>query len=78
MLITIHRRELESSIRKLFMEDKLSHFVIDFEPNALFARNDKEELEIYNFSRICKLDNRYTSYEIFIGPTEILIDFKTS
>ena len=78
MLITIHRRELESSIRNLFMEDKLSHFVIDFEPNALFARDDKEELEIYNFSRICKLDNRYTSYEIFIGPTEILIDFKTS
>jgi hypothetical protein len=78
MLITIHHKELKSSIRKLFMEDKLSHYVIDFEPNALFARDDKEELEVYNFSRICKLDNRYSSYEIFIGPTEILIDFKTS
>jgi|TARA_B110000967_G_C18794571_1_gene515078 hypothetical protein len=78
MLITIHYKELESSISKLFIEDKLSHFVIDFEPNALFARDGRKELEIFNFNRICKLDNRYSSYEIFIGPTEILIDFKTS
>ena len=44
MLITIHYKELESSISKLFIEDKLSHFVIDFEPNALFARDGRKEL----------------------------------
>jgi hypothetical protein len=75
MLITIPFSSLTKEVKELFVANKLKSFCIDYQPNALMAWNGDKEIEVYNFSRICKLDNRFCSYEIYFGPTEILIEF---
>jgi hypothetical protein len=75
MLITIPFSSLTKEVKELFVANKLKSFGIDYQPNALMAWNGDKEIEVYNFSRICKLDNRFCSYEIYFGPTEILIEF---
>jgi len=75
MLLTIPFSSLTKEVKELFVANKLKSFGIDYQPNALMAWNGDKEIEVYNFSRICKLDNRFCSYEIYFGPTEILIEF---
>ena len=75
MLITIPLSQFSEKAKKLYIANKLKSFGIDYQPYALIAWYEGEEIEIYNFSRICKLDNRYCNYEIYTGPTEILIEF---
>lgn len=75
MLITIPFSSLTKEVKELFVANKLKSFGIDYQPNALMAWNGNKEIEVYNFSKICKLDNRFCSYEIYFGPTEILIEF---
>ena len=35
---------------------------------------DNEEIEVFNFSRVCKMDNRWTGYEVHESKTEIIIE----
>lgn len=74
MTIHIPITDLDLKIRKLYLEDKLKGFGIDYQPNSLMAWYDKEELEVFNFNKICKLDNRFTSYEIYLNKTEIILE----
>lgn len=76
MLVTLHHSDFNQQIKKLFLENKLKHYSIDYETNNLLAWYEDVEYEVYNFTRVCRLDNRYVSYDIYIGPTEILLEFK--
>ena len=75
MLITVPLSSFSERVKKLYIAGELKNFGIDYQPNSLLAWHGKEEIEIFNFSRVCKLDNRYCNYEIYLGPTEILIEF---
>jgi len=74
MTIHIPVSNLNSKIKELYLEHKLKEFGIDYQPNSIVAWYGEEEVEVFNFSRICKLDNRYTSYNLFLNKTEIIIE----
>jgi len=73
MTIHIPISSLDSKVKKLYLEEKLKSFGIDYQPNSLTAWY-KEEIEVFNFNKICKLDNRFTSYEIYLNKTEIILE----
>jgi len=74
MTIHIPVSSLDLKIRKLYLEEKLKGFGIDYQPNSITAWYDGEEIEIFNFNKICKLDNRFTSYNLFQNKTEIILE----
>jgi len=74
MTIHIPVSSLNLKIRKLYLEGKLKGFGIDYQPNSLMAWYEEEEVEVFNFNKICKLDNRYTSYNLFTNKTEIILE----
>ena len=74
MTIHIPVYNLEPKIKKLYLENKLIDLGIDYQPNSITAWYDGEEIEIFNFNKICKLDNRFTSYNLFQNKTEIILE----
>ena len=74
MTIHIPVSSLDDKVKKPYFEDKLTGFGIDYQPNSLMAWYAGEEIEVFNFNKICKLDNRYTSYNLFLNKTEIILE----
>lgn len=75
MTIHIPITDLEPRVRKLYLEDKLiGGLSIDYAPNALVSWYDGKEVIVFNFNRICKMDNRYSGYQIHKNKTEIIIE----
>ena len=77
MTFHIPINELTKEIRTLYIEDKLQHLSIDYLPNSIVSiiKGTNEEVIVYDFTKICKLDNRYTGYNIYKNSTEIVIEF---
>lgn len=77
MTIHIPINELTKEIRTLYIEDKLQYLTIDYQPNAIvsFVKGTNQEVIVYDFTKICKLDNRYVGYNIYKNSTEIVIEF---
>ena len=84
MEISIHALELKEDIRYLYLDNQLSNFGIDYQTSTLTAERKMNMLEgvkyhsitVYDFSKILKLDSRYSSYEIVKNTAEIIIKFK--
>ena len=75
MTIHIPITDLGPRVRKLYLEDKLiGGLSIDYAPNALVSWYDGKEVVVFNFDRICKMDNRYSGYQIHKNKTEIIIE----
>lgn len=83
MKIHIQVIELPLEIQELYKQNKLKHFAIDYQYNNLLAgvRKDSinlderwKEVEIFNFTKYLKMDNRFNTYEIELTPTEIVIE----
>jgi hypothetical protein len=77
MTFHIPINELTKEIRTLYIEDKLDHLCIDYLPNAIvsYIKGTDKEVIVYDFNPICKLDNRYTGYNIYRNSTEIVVEF---
>ena len=78
MTIHIPISDLEPNIRTLYLENNIFELSIDYQPNAIvgyFKNNGLyEEVEVFNFSKIFKMDNRFTSYKIYKRKTELIIE----
>ena len=74
MTIHIPIAELTSEIKTAYIEGRISHMSIDFAPNALLGRLDSKEVIVFDFSKFLWLDNRYSSYTIYTGTTELVIE----
>lgn len=74
MTIHIPISILDKKVKKLYLEKKLKGFGIDYQPNSLMAWYEGEEVEVFNFNKIFKLDNRFTSYGVYLNKTEIIIE----
>lgn len=78
MTIHIPISDLEPNTRNLYLEDKILQLSIDYQPNAIigyFKNNELyEEVEVFNFSKVFKMDNRFTSYKIHKRKTELIIE----
>lgn len=84
MEIKIHVLELEEAVQYLYLDNQLSNFGIDYQTSTLTAERRMNMLEgvkhhpvtVYDFSKILKLDSRYSSYEVVKNTAEIIIKFK--
>lgn len=74
MIIHIPVSDLDPNVRKLYLENRIKHLGIDYAPNSIMGWCEEEEIEVFNFDRVCKLDNRWTGYEIYKNRTEIIIE----
>ena len=74
MTIHIPILNLKPHIRKLYLENKIMSLGIDYAPNSVMGWVDGDEIEVFNFSKIFKLDNRWTGYELHRNKTEIVIE----
>ena len=83
MKIHIQVKDLPPEIQELYKENKLHYFGIDYQYNNLTAgiyngsTNFDErwkEVEVLNFTKYLKMDNRFNSYKIELTLTEIIIE----
>jgi hypothetical protein len=74
MKIHISTSDLKPSVRKLYLGGKIKHMVIDYAPNSIMGWVDSEEIEVFNFSNVCRMDNRFSSYELTSTESEIVIE----
>jgi hypothetical protein len=74
MTIHISVYDLEPKIRKLYLQKQITQLGIDYAPNSIMGWCDNKEIEVFNFSKICRMDNRWSSYEIHQNITEIIIE----
>lgn len=74
MKIQITVNDLEPSVRELYKEGKIRQMSIDYQPNAIMGWVDREEIEVFNFSRILRMDNRYSGYELHTNDDSITVE----
>lgn len=69
--------DVDPAIADLILDHKLEGgYSIDYALNALVSFYKGKEIEVYNFNKYLKLDNRWGSYEIQDYGTKIVINFK--
>ena len=77
MTIHIPISDLEPNIRTLYLENNIFELSLDYQTNAItgYFKNKGiyEEVELFNFSKVCKMDNRWTGYELHQSTFEITI-----
>ena len=76
MTIHISISDLEPKVKQLYLEDKIESLSIDYMPNAIMGWVGKEEIEVFNFSKVCKMDNRWTGYKLYENKTEIIVEIE--
>ena len=74
MTIHIPISDLKPKVRELYLENKIQSLGIDYAPNTIMGWVGKEEIEVFNFSKVCKMDNRWTGYNLYKNETEIIIE----
>ena len=75
MVLTIPFEELNDDIKAYYAAGEIKGIGIDYQYNALLGYANGVEVEVYNFDKFFRTDNRYSSYEIYCGPTQILLEF---
>jgi len=75
MLLTIPYHQLSKEIREAYLTKKIKSFSIDYQYNSIMGYIDGEEVEVVNFDKIFKLDNRFSGYELYFGENQIVVEF---
>lgn len=74
MVLTIPFEEFNEDIKAYYAANEIKGIGIDYQYNALLGYINGVEVEVFSFNRFFRTDNRYNSYEIFCGPTQIMIE----
>lgn len=75
MVLTIPFEDLNPKIKQAYSDGKISGIGMEYQYNGLYGFIDNVEVCVFDFKKYFKIDNRYTSYEIYCGPTQIMIEF---
>lgn len=68
--------DVDPTIANLILGHKLEGgYSIDYALNSLVSYHEGKEVEVYNFSKYLRLDNRWGGYEIQDYGTKIVIKF---
>lgn len=77
MTLHIPIEDLKTEIRDFYINDKIVSLGIDYQPNSIMGwvkvEGEYEEVEVFNFNKVCKMDNRYSSYDLIKDETGITI-----
>jgi hypothetical protein len=76
MTVEISYHDMEESIAEMFTSNEFVSISIDYMFNAVMGWKDGKEYNIYDFTPICRLDNRKSSYELEWDCDKIVIDFE--
>lgn len=77
MTVEIYYHDMEEDIAQMFTSNEFVSISIDYMFNAVMGWKNGEEYKIYDFTPICRLDNRKNSYELEWDCDKIVIDFTT-
>lgn len=75
MVLTIPFEDFNPQIKQAYSEGRVKGIGMEYQYNGLYGFIDNVEVCVFDFKRYFKIDNRYSSYEIYCGPTQILIEF---
>lgn len=75
MMIFLGLEDLTPKVKKLYLENKLTGGMsIDYALNQLLSYWEEEEIVIFDFTPIGKLDNRWRGYQIYQRLDGIIIE----
>lgn len=74
MTIHIPISDLKPEVKSLYRRGRISSLSIDYAPNAIMGWVDGTEIEVFDFSKVCKMDNRWTGYNLYPMKYEIVIE----
>ena len=75
MILTIPFEDFKSEIKQAYSEDKIKGMGIDYQYNGIYGYINDKEVCVVDFNKYFRLDNRYSSYEIFCNSNQIIIQF---
>lgn len=75
MVLTIPFEELNDDIKAYYAAGVIKSIGIDYQYNALMGYVNDVEVEVFNFTKYFRADNRYCSSEIYCAPSQILLEF---
>ena len=78
MVVHIHYSDFGDKARKLFLEDTLGNCSIDYQHNSIMGWDGDEEINVYDFTKICRMDNRFNSYELHHTEWGITLEIEKS
>jgi len=64
MTVEIYYHDMEEGIAQMFTSNEFVSISIDYMFNAVMGWKDGKEFTIFDFSPICRLDNRKHTYEL--------------
>ena len=76
MEIRIGHWNMDEEVSDLFLRDEFVSISIDYAFNAVMGWHDEKEYTIYDFTPILQLDNRKSTYELYIQNDEIILEFE--
>jgi hypothetical protein len=75
MVLTIPFEDFNPAIKQAYANGEIKSIGMEYQYNGLYGYLGKEEVCVFDFGRYFKIDNRWSSYEIYCGPTQIMVEF---
>jgi hypothetical protein len=75
MVLTIPFEDFNPQIKQAYSEGRVKGIGMEYQYNGLYGFIDNVEVCVFDFRKFFKIDNRYSSYEIYCGPSQIMIEF---
>ena len=76
MELTIESHEFNPEIRRMYHNNELKSFSIDYAFNGVMAWSEGVEYKVVDFDKYFRLDNRFNTYELETHPFKIVINIK--
>ena len=74
MELTIDSHEFNPETRRMYHNNELKSFSIDYMFNAVMAWSEGVEYKVVDFDKYFRLDNRFNTYELETHPSKIVIN----
>lgn len=75
MTVEISYHDMKEDIAQMFTSNEFVSISIDYMFNAVMGWKDGREFTIFDFTPICRLDNRKSRYDLEWDCEKIVIDF---
>lgn len=78
MTLHIPFEDFNEDIKSFYLNKEIKSIAIDYEYNNICGYIGDKEVEIFSFNKYFKADNRYSSYELYITPEYIVVEYINS
>ena len=78
MTLHIPFEDFNEDIKTSYLKEEIKSIGIDYEYNNICGYIGDKEVEIFSFNKYFKADNRYSSYELYLTPQCIVVEYINS